>query len=176
MNQMNALIANNFFYVVAGFGFIFLVMLFVIILMKMEISQMQRQYKKMMAGSEGANLENMLSEHAEGTQKIIAEQKRIDDDIDSVKTLLERAITKVAVVRFDAFEDTSSELSYCAALLDSNNTGLIISGINGREEARTYAKPIVRGESVHYKLTKEEQQVLQEATAPPVRDTRRKLR
>ena len=62
MNQMNALIANNFFYVVMAFGVIFLIMLFVIILMKMDISEMRRQYKKMMSGSEGANLENMLSE------------------------------------------------------------------------------------------------------------------
>lgn len=176
MNQMNALIANNFFYVVMAFGVIFLIMLFVIILMKMDISEMRRQYKKMMSGSEGANLENMLSEHAEDTKRLSSEQKRIDEDIDSVRKLLDRAITRVAVVRFDAFDNTSSDLSYCAALLDNNNTGLIISGINGREEARTYAKPIVNGESVHYKLTKEEEQALREASTPPVREISRRLR
>lgn len=176
MNQINAVLVSNFFYVVVAFGFIFLIMLLMLILTKMEVSEMRRQYKKMMAGSEGANIENMLSEHAEDTKKIVAEQKRLDDDIDSVKTLLDRAITKVAVVRFDAFDNTSSDLSYCAALLDSKNTGIIISGINGREEARTYAKPIVNGESVHYKLTKEEEQALQEATAPAVSPTRRRLR
>ena len=90
--------------------------------------------------------------------------------------LLDKAITRVAMVRFDAFEDTSSDLSYCVALLDNNNTGIIISGINGREEARTYAKPIVNGESVHYKLTKEEEQALREASTPPVREISRRLR
>ena len=47
-----------------------------------------------------------------------------------------------------------------ASLLDNNNTGIIISGINGREEARTYAKPIVNGDSVQYKLTKEEEKLM----------------
>ena len=173
MNQVNAVLMDNFFYITVAFGTIFLVMLFVIILMKMDISEMRRQYKKMMVGSEGANLENMLSEHSDRMNRIGEVQKMTGEEITKINDLLDKAITRVAIVRFDAFEDTSSDLSYCVALLDNNNTGIIISGINGREEARTYAKPIVNGDSVQYKLTKEEEKVLQEAMVSPVRRSRR---
>ena len=173
MNQMNAVLMDNFFYITVAFGAIFLVMLFVIILMKMDISEMRRQYKKMMVGSEGTNLENMLSEHSDRMNSIGEVQKMTGEEITKINDLLDKAITRVAIVRFDAFEDTSSDLSYCVALLDNNNTGIIISGINGREEARTYAKPIVNGDSVQYKLTKEEEKVLQEAMVSPVRRSRR---
>lgn len=173
MNQINSALMNNFFYVILAFGIIFLVMLFVIILMKMDISEMRRQYKKMMVDSEGMSLENMLSDHSDKMRRIGEVQRSTDEEITQIKNLLDKAITRVAMVRFDAFEDVSSDLSYCVALLDNNNTGIIISGINGREEARTYAKPIINGESVQYKLTKEEEKVLQEAMVSPVRRSKR---
>ena len=172
MNHVNSLMTENMFYILVGFGIIFLIMLFIIITMKMDISDMQRRYKKMMGGAEGADLEKMLSDNTEIMNRIVAAQKHLEDEMNEMNNLLEKAITRVAVVRFDAFENTSSDLSYCVALLDDNNTGIIISGINGREEARTYAKPIVNGVSPQYKLTAEEEAALKEASVSPIRKFR----
>ena len=163
MNQMNAAITSNLSYIMIAIGIIFLIMLFVIILLKMDLSDMQKRYKKMMSGAEGSDLEKMLTEHAASMNKILSEQSRMSDEISAISNLLEKAITRVAVVRFDAFEDTGAELSYCIALLDDNNNGLIVSSIYGREESRSYAKAIVGGSSQNYKLTKEEEQALSEA-------------
>lgn len=164
MGSLTAALTNTQFYVIAALGFIIFIMLFLIITMKMDISDMQRRYKKMMAGSEGENIEAMLTRNTDEVAKFAEEQQKTNDDIKRIEDLLERAITRVAVVRFNAFEDTSSELSYCVALLDDNKNGVIISAINGREESRSYAKPIENGMSSQYKLTKEEEQALREAS------------
>ena len=82
--------------------------------------------------------------------------------MEHLDSLLKKAITRISVVRFDAFEDVGSDLSYCVAMLDSNNNGIVISGIFGREDSRTYVKPIVDGES-SYKLTQEEERALKDA-------------
>ena len=55
-------------------------------------------------------------------------------------------------------------MSYCIALLDAENSGVIISSLTGRDFSRSYVKPIEKGESPTYKLTKEEEQALRDAS------------
>jgi hypothetical protein len=78
-----------------------------------------------------------------------------------------RALTRVAVVRYDAFGDLAGALSFSAALLDDAGNGLVLSSINGRSETRTYAKGVTAGES-DAPLSPEEQEAIAEAVAPPV--------
>lgn len=69
---------------------------------------------------------------------------------------------KVAIVRFNAFRDMGGDLSYALALLDSSGSGLVISSIYGRDDARTYAKPVKEGKS-SYQLSSEEEEAIKKA-------------
>jgi hypothetical protein len=71
-------------------------------------------------------------------------------------------VQQVGVVRFNAFDNTGSDLSFAVAMLDATDSGFVLSGIYGREESRVYAKPVLKGEST-YMLTKEEKQALEVA-------------
>lgn len=77
-----------------------------------------------------------------------------------------RALTRVAVVRYDAFGDLAGALSFSAALLDDAGSGLVLSSINGRSETRTYAKAVTAGRS-DAPLSPEEQEAIAEAFAAP---------
>ncbi len=52
------------------------------------------------------------------------------------------ALRHLAVVRYDAFGDMGGHLSWSLALLDDAGTGVVLTSIHGRSEARTYAKPV----------------------------------
>src|SRR5690625_5236484 len=54
-------------------------------------------------------------------------------------------VSRIAVVRYDAFDDMGGALSFSAALLDENGHGMVLSAINGRQETRSYAKGVVSG-------------------------------
>jgi Protein of unknown function (DUF4446) len=56
-----------------------------------------------------------------------------------------RSLRNVAVVRYDALNEMSGQLSFSLALLNSLGDGVVLSSINGRAETRTYAKPVVAG-------------------------------
>ena len=56
-----------------------------------------------------------------------------------------RALRDVGIVRYDALNEMSGQLSFSLALLNTLGDGVVISSINGRAETRTYAKPIVAG-------------------------------
>ena len=91
----------------------------------------------------------------DAVRRLAANERRLGE-------MLEGAIQHVAVVRFDAFEDMGGRLSFSAALLDSHADGVVITSINGRQEARCYAKRVERGTSIH-NLSDEEEQAIREA-------------
>ena len=163
MSVLNAAMSNLQSYLFIGYGIIIFILLLLVITMKLDISNMQQRYKRMMAGSSGESLEDLFTRSTDEISRFSSEQKDVVKNVQRMDELLSKAITRVAVVKFDAFPDTTSDMSYCVALLDDNNSGVIISAINGREESRSYAKPIENGSS-EYKLTKEEEQALREAT------------
>jgi hypothetical protein len=72
------------------------------------------------------------------------------------------ALRHVAVVRYDAFGDMGGRLSFSTAVFDAQGDGLIISSINGRSEARTYAKALTGLES-DQALSPEELEAIKQA-------------
>jgi len=162
IQQVSAFVMNNLMYLTGGLGVLVVIMYAIIINLWMNVSYMKKRYRKMMTGVDGQNLERMLIGHIEETQKVVEENKRIDAENKAISALLQKALTRVGVVRFRAFEDMGSDLSYAVALLDAENNGVILSSIFGREDSRSYVKPIEGGKST-YTLTDEEQQALQKA-------------
>lgn len=73
-------------------------------------------------------------------------------------------LQRVSVLRYDAFEDMGGKLSFSAALLDNRGSGVVLSCINGRQEARTYAKPVAAGRS-DFNLSPEEVEAIRMALA-----------
>lgn len=79
-------------------------------------------------------------------------------------------LTRVAVVRFDAFADISGKMSSSAALLDEHGNGLVITTMNGRENARNYIKQVRRGVGVAA-LSPEESDAVARAMGPAKRES-----
>jgi hypothetical protein len=74
------------------------------------------------------------------------------------------ALRHLAVIRYDAFQDTGGQLSWSMALLDDNGSGVVLTSIQGRNEARTYAKNVSEWSS-ETQLSPEEQEAI--STARP---------
>ena len=69
---------------------------------------------------------------------------------------------RVALLRYDAFEDVGGRLSFSCAMLDEHGTGVVLTSINGRQETRVYAKPVAAGTST-YNLSAEEEEAIRQA-------------
>ena len=157
-------VVNNLSYMVAVLGIMMIVMYLMMINAMYNINYMKKRYKKMMTGVDGANLERLIIGCVDDAKEVSDENKKLREDLDSARALLQQAITKVAVVRFRAFEDMGSDLSYAVAMLDSDNNGVVMSSIFGREDSRSYVKPITSGTST-YAMTEEEEEALKQAMA-----------
>jgi len=82
-------------------------------------------------------------------------QGRIDDlhgAVDEIAAALARVdrrvddtVSKTAIVRYDALDNSGGHQSASVALLDSARSGVVLSAIQGREYARIYVKELDRG-------------------------------
>ena len=85
--------------------------------------------------------------------EIKAYYTKLDNDIDT-------CIQKIGLVRYNAFKDVGSDLSFAIAMLDRNDNGVILNGLYGSESSNIYAKPVKNGIS-KYQLSEEEKTALE---------------
>jgi hypothetical protein len=70
----------------------------------------------------------------------------IQGAVGSRGTVDPRALRDMAVVRYDALNEMSGQLSFSVALLNAAGDGIVLSSINSRADSRTYVKPVVAGQ------------------------------
>jgi hypothetical protein len=72
---------------------------------------------------------------------------------------LDGAVAHCGLIRYDAYNEMSGRQSTSIALLDSSRSGIVLSSIHHRDQARLYAKQISGGEA-DLRLSPEEEEVL----------------
>lgn len=110
----------------------------------------------------GNSLDELLGEYLAEVKKIREGLAQSEKRIEQTEVKLRSSVDRAELVRFNAFNNMGSDLSFALALLNQEGDGVVLSSINSREESRVYAKPIVKGEST-YHLSDEERQVITKA-------------
>jgi len=141
-------------------GIIFLLILFFVVLRG--LSQLEKKYRRLMRGVNNKSLEELVIGYLDKVDKIEDYTQKVKLNNDEMNSKLAKCVQKVDIIRFKAFEDVGSDLSFSVALLDNNDDGVVLTGIYGRSESTTYAKPINKGVS-RYELSGEEKKVLDNA-------------
>ena len=99
---------------------------------------------------------NTLQNHI---QVIQINQRQMQDQLDTTGLVLKTAIQKVGMVKFNSEVSDGGNFSFAVALLNHENTGVILSSLYGRQYNRIYVKKIQAGQS-ETPLTEEEKQAL----------------
>lgn len=149
-------------YIILGLTIITLIMLVVLIVNNASISKLSRKYRKFMRGGKDKNIEELLEELLGKVDGAVERADEVKSMYNSIDKRLNGCVQKVSIMRYKAFDNMGSALSFSIAFLDAGNDGVILTGIYGRDECTTYAKPVDKG-IPKYDLSEEENQVLQDA-------------
>jgi hypothetical protein len=122
-----------------------------------------RRYRTLLQGSSVQNIEELLLTQADEIHRLRADLQALDQTVHEQGQDARKHIQRVGIVRFNAFADTGSDLSFAIALLDANLNGIVISSLYARTESRIYAKPVLAGKST-YALSDEEKEAIARAT------------
>lgn len=159
MNALDALLRDYNSVIIITLMVLILILCIWNIILSSRLNSIESKYKKFMRGSSVKNFEGMLLDHLSEIEAAIERVNMINEDFINLKNHMDKCIQKCNIIRYNAFNDTGSDLSFSIAMLDNFNDGFIITGIYGRNESITYAKPISKGTS-KYPLSIEENMVL----------------
>jgi hypothetical protein len=116
----------------------------------------------------GGNAKADVVEFAVSLQARIDDLHRAVDEVAAALARVDRrvdgALSRSALIRYDAYEDTGGHQSASMALLDSARSGIVLTAIQGRDYARVYVKQLDRGRTP-IALSPEEQQAVERAMA-----------
>jgi hypothetical protein len=149
----------NIYFIVA----IILVVLVVVMLFFMVI-RLTNRVTAFTRGTSGTSLEEVMKQLLHDHTLYL---KKHDDLVASVESIHQRVMGShrgFAMTRFNAFDHTGGNQSFCCAILDEKGNGMVLSSLYSRERSNVFAKPIQNFNS-EFELTKEEKQVLKDAVA-----------
>jgi len=110
----------------------------------------------------GKDLDLLLEEYMDSMKILKNQLSECSLRLEKIEKKLRSAVDCIEMVKYSAFKDMGSELSFSIAMLNQAGDGLVLSSINNREETRLYAKPVIAGKSKH-NLSGEEREVIHKA-------------
>ena len=150
--------SNIFLYSILGFN-ILLLILYIINVVKLK--KLNKNYKTFIKKlGNGNNIEEILKSYIKQVEETNSKNEEIISYCNKLNENISLCIKKIGIIRYSAFKDTGSDLSFALALLNDKNDGVILNGIYSREMSNIYAKQIKNGKC-NNKLSEEENKALE---------------
>lgn len=157
-------IQNNLLSIVGVMALMVIGLLMAEIVTALKLKQTLARFRSLLAGGTPEGLEGVLLDNQRALEEMRSRLLEVGGAVEHLAGVASRRLMGTGLVRFQAFEDTGSDLSFAWALLDGSGDGVVVCSLYGREESRIYAKP-VRARSSTYHLTEEEREAIRLATA-----------
>ncbi|MBY5161424.1 DUF4446 family protein [Salsipaludibacter albus] len=116
------------------------------------------------AEGDGAGLVSTVQQHADQLRELRTDLLVVHDNTTLLRRMAKDSLSRIGLVRYDAFADLAGAMSFSLAQLDERGDGVVLSAIAGRSDSRFYAKPI-EGGRCEYELTPEERIAIERAIA-----------
>lgn len=158
MEIINNIIKSEAFLIGVAVVNLLLLILYVCNLLKLK--KINKNYKSFMKKlGNGNNIEEMLQKYINKVEDVKGKSEEIFNYCTRLDKDISLCIKKIGMVRYSAFKDTGSDLSFALALLNDNNDGVLLNGIYSREMSNIYAKQVNQGKT-SVKISDEEKQAL----------------
>lgn len=138
---------------------VFVILLALMFYIVSEIKRLDRRLRRLAGVGEVENIKDVL-ERFRDLKEVKDQIERLEEKTGHILQSLESTLCRVGMVRFNAFPDTGSELSFALAVLSKEGDGFILTSLYSRDETRIFLKPVKRGRAL-YRLSEEEEKALQ---------------
>ncbi len=136
-------------------------MLIIMLILSVKFSRLQRQITKMLGTSGDVLIEDAIINVQQCFQNK-KQNNQLRQMLDQLAQQMKSMKAKVTIIRYNAFQETGSDLSFSIAVVDEGGNGHVLTGIRNRHETQVYAKPLVNGQS-KYSLSPEEKEAINQA-------------
>ena len=105
----------------------------IVLLFIFRIKNLEDKYYSFIAKFDGnRSIEEVMNNYMKMVKNVNEDNKIIKANILNVERQLNMCVQNIGMVRYNAFDDVGSELSFAIAMLDNEDNGFVINSIYGR--------------------------------------------
>jgi len=160
---MESLIQYNLVYIFGGIFVLIVVLLVLLVIVLFQVKQIKKRSELFFKGKKGEDLEKLILTQVKDIEKNKKDIKELFDGYEKIYKIASKGIQKVGVVRYNPFGDMGGKQSFVIALLDGDDSGIIISSLQSREGLHLFVKTIINKQCLDYPLTDEEKDAVKNA-------------
>jgi hypothetical protein len=127
-------------YVALGSAVVSLVLLILVVVLMTRVGRLRRAQTVVLGHHEQRDIVAHTEDLDTQVRNLREAVEILTDQLDDQKRHLDHALTKRAIIRYDAFRDAGGEQSASFALLDEYRSGVVFSAIAARDIARNNVK------------------------------------
>lgn len=129
--------------------------------------QQKSSLQKISKGGKRESIMDLLNEVLDHEKRLSRSLLEVNKKVEGLLFDSQFYIQKIGLVRFNPFNDTGGDQSFILALIDTKDSGVVISGLHTRNGTRWYAKKILNGKGVEHELSTDELKAVKTATRIP---------
>lgn len=118
--------------------------------------------KRVLKDKAGKDITESIVNYYKKCNEIATYFKNYEEVIQNLKQQDAACVKKIGIVKYDAFQENKSKLSYAVAVLDGQDTGFVLNGMYVHGQTIQYLKPVTEGVS-DFELTEEETEAIRRA-------------
>lgn len=149
-------------YLLIGMAVVIIILLILLINNTRSIARMKSKYAIFMRGENAMSLESTLIKRLEQLKDLQVSNDENRNKIAKLFEMQKQDVQKVGIVKYDAFNEMGGKLSFSLAILNQQDTGVVLNVVHTRDGCYSYIKEIITGDSVLV-LTDEEKQAIHNA-------------
>ena len=128
-----------------------------LVLLFVRVGRLEQKIQTFTKGRNVASLENEIVGLFKDNRHLVKSASKNKKEIEDIRRRMLTHISKVGIVKYDAFHQMGGQLSFALCMLDEEDNGLILNSVQSADGCYTYIKEIISGQST-IELGKEEEQ------------------
>ena len=149
-------------YILIGMLVLIIALFVLLFLMMGNIKNRNKQIKRLLSGTQAGDLEDIIMKRFAEMDVVKNNYKRLTKEHKEIQSHLSSCVSKIGLVKYNAFDGMGGNLSFALAMMDNDNNGVVLNSMHTREGCFNYAKEIIGGES-YVALSEEEKEAIEKA-------------
>lgn len=133
------------------------------VLLTVLIAREQQFLKNLAKGVTKKDLVSVLKQIVDSLKSASTKIEASEQEIDKLQFEARKHFQKIGFIRFNPFEETGGDQSFCLCLLDGQDDGIVITSLHSRESTRLYTNTVEKSTMKAANFSKEEWQAIQAA-------------
>ncbi len=138
-------------------------LIFWLLIISYFVYKIKSHYDRLVSRTKKTKIDEILDVLIEKDNVFTKEISQIKKSIQDILYQEKFHYQKIGFLRFNPFERVGGEQSFIIALLNQEDSGIILNFLYTREGVRVYAKKVNKGASEEYGLSAEEKEAIKKA-------------